>query len=97
MYQQATKHFGKLFYLQDCRPYSIPVKLNGDNMEINIVAFNVPAMLESLSNDKSLNCYVHSTSRHSTNLVHSGGGVNINSQQQQQIQYFWYSIVDIDL
>jgi hypothetical protein len=46
-----------LFDLTKCRPYNIPVYLNGDNMEIDVVAFNVPAMLESLFNDQSLNCY----------------------------------------
>jgi hypothetical protein len=56
-YQQAIKHFQKMFYLENCRPSNIPVKLNGDNLEINVVVFDVVAMLESLFNDASLNCY----------------------------------------
>jgi hypothetical protein len=56
-YQQAIKHFEKMLNLQNCRPYNIPVKLNSDNMELNVVVFNVPAMLQSLFNDEFLNCY----------------------------------------
>ena len=56
-YQQAIKYLERMFNLQNCRPQNIPVKLHGDNMELNVVTFSVPAMLESLFNDARLNKY----------------------------------------
>jgi hypothetical protein len=56
-YQQAVKHFETMFHLQNCRPQILPVKLLGDNMELEVLVFNIPAMLESLFDDSDLNQY----------------------------------------
>ena len=54
-YKQAIQHLEKMFYLQNCRPQNIPVKLHVDQMELNVVTFSVAAMLESLFSDSKLN------------------------------------------
>jgi hypothetical protein len=56
-YGQAISYFESMFHLSNCRPVKVPVKLHGDNMELDVVTFNIPAMLESLFNDSKINRY----------------------------------------
>ena len=56
-YEQAIKHFENMFSLTNCRPQKKQVKLHGDNKELEVVTFNIPAMLESLFEDSTINCY----------------------------------------
>ena len=55
-YENAVKHFEKMFHLQNYRPKKIPVTLYKDNVELPVITFSVSAMLESLFNDTNLNC-----------------------------------------
>ena len=56
-YCQAINHLENRYNLQKCRPQSIPVELLGDKMVLNVITFDIPAMLESLINDINLNKY----------------------------------------
>jgi hypothetical protein len=50
----AVKYLENLLHMNACRPKTIPVQLQGDNMKLEVVVFDVVAMLSSLLNDPEL-------------------------------------------
>ena len=54
-YHQVIEKLEKVLSMQAFRPTTIKILLKGDNMEMDVVVFDVPTLLASLFNDTQLN------------------------------------------